>query len=250
MRPLSVQELLSVWEQGLAQGPVERALVLLTVACPESDRDTLAKMSIGHRDAILLTLREWTFGPRMAGIALCSKCGQKPELEFRISDIRVNFTPEPTDKPEPEIEVALTLTDYAVRFRAPNSLDLAAVSAEVGPIEQRQTLFERCLIVASRNSKAIAADQLPPEVVDAVEERLAQADPQADVQLDISCPFCGGRSRVAFDIVAFFWREIETWAQRTLRDVDALASAYGWSENDILSLSPVRRQFYLEMIGA
>jgi hypothetical protein len=32
--------------------------------------------------------------------------------------------------------------------------------------------------------------------------------------------------------------------------VHLLASAYGWSEGDILSMSPVRRQFYLEISGA
>jgi hypothetical protein len=45
------------------------------------------------------------------------------------------------------------------------------------------------------------------------------------------------------------WREIESMAGRLLRDVHALASAYGWHEKDILALSPVRRQFYLTLIG-
>jgi hypothetical protein len=32
--------------------------------------------------------------------------------------------------------------------------------------------------------------------------------------------------------------------------VHALASVYGWSEKEILSLSPARRQFYLEATRA
>jgi hypothetical protein len=50
-------------------------------------------------------------------------------------------------------------------------------------------------------------------------------------------------------VVSFFWMEVESWAYRILRQVHALASAYGWSEGDILAMSPWRRQFYLEMVS-
>jgi hypothetical protein len=250
MRALSVPELLGAWERGLAQRPVERALTLLTAACPESSRDALAALSIGRRDACLLTLREWTFGPRMASVVACPGCSQKPELNFSVADVRVNSIPDALAGPEPEMELAMAVSEYELRFRPLNSLDVAAASGQFDPLAQRQLLFERCLIAARQNGQPTTADRLPAEVIDAVEEHLAQADPQADVQLDISCPFCRKRWRAAFDIVTFFWREIEAWAYRILREVDTLASAYGWSEQDILALSPVRRQLYLELVGS
>ena len=37
-------------------------------------------------------------------------------------------------------------------------------------------------------------------------------------------------------------------ALRTLREIDVLATAYGWTETEILRLSPWRRQAYLEII--
>ena len=80
-------------------------------------------------------------------------------------------------------------------------------------------------------------------------DQMALADPQADVQLNLSCPACNHHWQSVFDIVSFFWSEIHAWAQRTLREIHALASAYGWREADILALSPRRRQLYLEMIG-
>ena len=58
------------------------------------------------------------------------------------------------------------------------------------------------------------------------------------------------RWRAVFDIVTFFWSEIEAWACRILREVHILASAYGWCERDILALTSARRQFYLEMVQA
>ena len=65
MRALSAPELLSVWERGQAQPPVQRTLTLLAAACPGILPDALAELSIGQRDARLLTLREWTFGPQL-----------------------------------------------------------------------------------------------------------------------------------------------------------------------------------------
>jgi hypothetical protein len=91
--------------------------------------------------------------------------------------------------------------------------------------------------------------QLPTEVIDAVIERMAQADPQANLQLAVACPSCNHQWQVVFDIVSFFWSELNTWAQRTLREVHTLARAYGWPEADILAMSPWRRQCYLEMVS-
>ena len=84
------------------------------------------------------------------------------------------------------------------------------------------------------------------DVVDAIVAHMAQADPQADIQLSLVCPQCGHQWQAAFDIASFFWSEINAWANRMLREVHILASRYGWSETDILAMSPWRRQFYLE----
>jgi hypothetical protein len=78
---------------------------------------------------------------------------------------------------------------------------------------------------------------------------MGEADPQAEVQLALACPACRHQWQVSFDIVSYFWSEINARSQRLLWEVHALASAYGWREADILAISPQRRQFYLEMVG-
>jgi hypothetical protein len=244
MHPLSVPELLGVWESGMAQDPVERALTLLGAACPETPREDLAALSIGRRDAALLTFRECTFGPHMSSLTECPQCGKQVELSFDVSSVRATPELEPTQ------DVVVGVAGYDLQVRPPNSVDVAAIAAEPAIERKRQRLFERCLVGARRNGQPAASDELPPEAIDVVAERLAEADPQADVQLDISCPFCGKGWRRTFDIGAFFWSEIEAWAARILQQVHILATAYGWSERDVLALSPVRRQFYLEMVGA
>jgi hypothetical protein len=79
---------------------------------------------------------------------------------------------------------------------------------------------------------------------------MSNADPMADIHLALNCPSCEHKWMAPFDIVAFLWREISAAARRLLREVHTLASAYGWTESEILALSPVRRRAYLEMIGA
>lgn len=243
MRTLSALELLEVWERGLDQGPVERALTLLAAACPETLPDALASLSIGRRDADLLALRERTFGSQMASVAMCPQCGERLELSFNAADLRV-------DPPsEPERVTSLNVDGYDVQFRPPNSLDLASLTSQPDTADQRRVLSEHCILAAHREGESISAEQLPPSVIDAVEDGMARADPQADVTLAISCPSCDHQWQGIFDIVAFFWGEIDAWASRILHEVHILALAYGWHEREILALSPGRRQFYLEMVG-
>jgi len=66
----------------------------------------------------------------------------------------------------------------------------------------------------------------------------------------LTCPACGHAFRVSFDIVSYFWSEVEDWAHRVLVDIHTLAAAYGWSERQILALSPMRRQLYVDMVRA
>jgi hypothetical protein len=79
-------------------------------------------------------------------------------------------------------------------------------------------------------------------------DALAEADPQADIELALACPACGQVSRHEFDVLAFFWSELQAWARNLLLEVHALAQAYGWTEPQVLALSPRRRRLYLEIL--
>ena len=243
MRALTATELLSVWERGLAQSATERALLLLATASSETPREVLAKLSIGQRDACLLMLREWTFGPELVSLMTCPGCGERLELTFKVSDLQVETQTELAEA------LSLSVADYEVHFRLPNSLDLAAIAESDDVMVARHLLLRRCLLAVQHDGEEISAEQLPADVVEAVAERMAQADPQADVQLAPSCPSCDHEWQATFDIVSFFWSEIDAWAHRMLRELHTLASAYGWREADILAMSPWRRRFYLEMVS-
>lgn len=242
MRSLSASELLNVWEWGRTQPPWSRALRLLATACPETPIDVLGKLSIGQRDALLLTLREWSFGSKLVSLAVCPSCGERLELNFNVADIRVAPLSEPVEM------ISLSVADYEISFRLPNSLDLMAIASHKHLATAADILVERCLVKVAHNDADVLVNQLPPHIIDVVAEQMAQADPQAEVQLAVSCPACCHQWQPLFDIGSFFWIEINAWAFRVLREVHTLATAYGWREADILAMSPNRRQLYLEMV--
>ena len=242
MRTLSAYDLLRVWEVGEDQHPLEKALTLLAAACPELTWDDLAALSVGQRDARLLTLREQTSGPKLNGFAECTRCAQRLEFDVAVADLRV--APDPDAAEEVRELVAEGL---ALRFRLPNSRDLAAVLGCQDQAAARSLLVQRCVLEASRDGVPVAGGELPAEAITALAQRMAECDPQAEVLLDLRCPACEHGWQALFDIVAFFWAELAAQAKRLLREVHALARAYGWREVDILGMSARRRQFYLEM---
>lgn len=244
LRPLSAADLLHVWERGQAQQPFQRALLLLSAAVPGVALADLARLSIGQRDSCLVTLREWAFGARLACVARCPACGERLELEVDTSAIRV--PPRDSSEGPPEL-LTLSAEGYEVQFRAPNSLDLAAADGADLP---RRVLLERCITSAFQNGGPISPAALPDTLANQVIRLMAECDPGADIQFALICPACGHGWSAQFDIAAYFWEEIEAWARRALREVHTLALAYGWSEAEILALSPRRRRIYLEMVSA
>jgi hypothetical protein len=228
MRALSTAALLEVWERGSGQSLFQRALILLAAASPDTSPDDLARLPIGQRDGRLLTLRELTFGPRVTGVAECARCRARLEFDFDTADTRAAVS----DAGDPASQTfAIAVDDVAVRYRLPNSLDLAAV-----------------VLAIDRGGAAVPVQSAPPALLDAVVTHMGQSDPQGDLQLTFNCPSCADQREIAFDVASFFWTEIEAWASRTFRDVHALASAYGWREADILAMSPWRREQYLDLV--
>jgi 4-hydroxy-3-methylbut-2-en-1-yl diphosphate synthase IspG/GcpE len=256
MRVLSASDLLTVWERAAHASPPQQALALLSAACPDRDPDALADLSIGHRDALLLRLREATFGPHLTGIVACPSCGEQIEITVNVGDLTTQVTrPALAVDANGEVasaagEVAMDVGDYGLRMRAPSSRDLMAAAAQVDLASARTVILRRCVVSAECSGTAVAVGEVPEAVLVLAEQRLAEADPQAELRVRLACPACGRDTTTILDIVSFFWREIEAWACRILREVHTLASAYGWTEETILALSPFRRQCYLELVGS
>ena len=248
MHALTTQALLAAWERGkIAPHRAARAIVLLSAAHDEAARSALEQLSIGERDRLLLRMRAEIFGSQLAAVVECPQCGTGLEMEFATTDISV--VRERVHLPDAPIPLSLQQGDYAVTFRLPNSLDLAAVHSLKDPTLPKTILLERIVSLALCRHQPIRPGDLPEEVVEAIEKVLAEVDPQAEIWLNLVCAACGRDSKALFDVVSFFWSEVDAWAKRLLREVHSLARAYAWREADILAMSPSRRRLYMEMLG-
>ena len=240
MRGLSASLIVGVWERGQSLDAVERALLLLSVACPGVQSEELAEMSIGRRDAHLFALRRQIFAGDLDGFAECPKCAAG--VEYRLP-------PEasPQSAAEQDEPFEFSHDEFSLRLRMPNSGDMAAARDCAGMEEARRSLAQRCVLEARRAGAVLAAEELPEPVMDSLSEFLDDAAPSSELLIDLVCPQCGHRWQVVFDIASYLWTEISALAKRFLREVHILARAYGWREADILSMSAKRREYYLEM---
>jgi hypothetical protein len=213
-------------------------------------RDQLAALPVTQRDELLLSLREQTFGPVVDAFVQCSRCSEKLEFTLSAADIRSRIENEKNTNRPKGIEAPLEVVseDIKVCFRLPDSRDLAAAAGCDDLQDARRLIVRCCVREAYTAGESLDIDTLPVHALDAVGTQIAQYQQQTEVLLQLQCPACKHNRQMIFDIASFLWTEIESEAKRLLREVHILASAYGWREADILSLSPLRRQFYLEAV--
>jgi hypothetical protein len=174
-------------------------------------------------------LRIATFGRHLGGLAQCPRCNA--QLEFGFD----------SEAPEPNAHAEDFVTAGGLRFRLPNSRDLAlAITDGNDETAIAQRLVRRCCVDANDDTAWTEALYSEAEVVlDTMSER-------AGLQLHLNCADCGAQWQAPLDVCDWLWREIERHAKSLLDEVHCLASSYGWTEQQVLALSPARRAAYLE----
>jgi hypothetical protein len=227
MLHLSAGQLLGGWDSVLGEALPVRAAVLASLA-GNVPLNEVMRWSIARRDMALFDLHARTFGDSLDAVVRCPACDDLLEMQFELSRIR------PVEGGPPEADrIEVLVGERRVACRLPNTEDLIAAAACRDVAAARDALLERCVEVDDPEVREQAAGLLVSP---------------ADVQLALTCPSCAHEWRSPFDIASFVWRELDEWAVRTLQDIHAIASAYGWTEEQILQLSARRRQTYVEMI--
>jgi hypothetical protein len=230
MPAMDPHALISCWETGRRRHTLDRALLLHAVAAPAEPPDALADRPIGQRNAALIRFRRALFGDELQSCLACPACGE--QLEFSLS-ANALLARAPEDVTDVSVD--------GVRVRMPTTRDLASVAGEPDEASAVRKLFER--LIGEPGAPAPSRALL---TADQVTRALDDADPCIDVAIDVTCPACAHGWNAPFDIVDFLWEEIDVRARRLLDEVHVLASAYGWTEADILRLSDARRSAYLE----
>lgn len=233
---LGAEDIVRIWERGRREHPVDRALTMLAILS-RRPRQELAEISVERRDGMLLELRSRLFGDALGGYAACPRCGCGVDVSLTASS------------EEPEERFAIEVGGMSLQVRLPTSLDLAAVAGCESVAEARRMLVRRCIEGDRAGGGYLVGESAfdGEDVVVAVETELDRRAGVSAGAVVLDCPDCEHGWAMELDVAAFTWREIEILAGRLLCHVDVLARRYGWSEREILGLSPARRRFYLEL---
>jgi hypothetical protein len=224
--------MLDLWDAGARAPAWQRAALLLQWAWPEAD---VHLWPAGLANARLLELRSALFGAAWHCVADCPACAQVAELRL---DIAALLAAAPDAGPATAGRHAVDAGAGSTGFRVPLLGDLAQLTGTGSPAAVR--LLD---VIAD-------APCLPAAARGAISDALLRLDPLAAIDLVVDCPACGHQWRAAAEPGPMLWVELSALARRLLAEVAQLASAFGWSEQQVLALPPTRRQCYLDMVPA
>ncbi|KEF42615.1 MAG: hypothetical protein ER33_04960 [Cyanobium sp. CACIAM 14] len=196
--------------------------------------------TLGARTAALLDLLATTEGMAPLGLqARCRQaaCGALFEFDLSIEAVLdAVLQQEPADGP-----ISSTLPDTRpLTLRKPTGRDLQDwCSRGLSSREQAVEAMVRSLVIEG---------EVRREDTPAIAGILAEADPLVAFGVSCTCPVCGAPAEVPVDLEAIALRRLRQRQHSLLREIHALASRYGWSEEQILAIPPARRARYLTLI--
>lgn len=227
------RRILSLWERAVGRSRWTREDELLGGAGEPR--------GLGDRNRALLAIRNALFGRDWPLRSDCPACGTACEFEVDSVDL--------VDALAGQIEPAqgsaeLDWHGRSIPVRALTADDLRGVADHDDIAGAARALMARCL------PPDLDPSQLSENDVDALEGWIESLDPAAAITFALACPACGHQWQALVDVANALWTEVQRAAELSLTDVDALARAYGWSEEQVISLPPVRRAAYLQLVAA
>ena len=238
--------LLSAWEAASAAPPLARgaAVVAALAAGPGAGgtRDQADPLDLPLPRLARLAARchREAFGDVVAGLLRCPACGLALDVDVRLTDVIPTASQDGGPAAGEESEVVPDGRGGRLAVRAPTVRDLVSAA---GRPDAAEVIAGRCV----RSVDAGPPPRLGPEDLERVDAALERLAGEAVPVLRTVCPGCGGEVAAVLDASALLWERVRTAAPAVLRDVARLAAAFGWSEADVLALSPRRRAAYLEL---
>ncbi|MGP8305592.1 T4 family baseplate hub assembly chaperone [Vibrio sp. YIC-376] len=262
LNALSDNKQVEVWELASSCRGQNRAAIMASAYLPDSLKPSFNNWSVAGRDHLLLLAYQCQFGDDINVSTSCTECGEKAELSFTASQIlstaSVSFNNgwnAVTRTLDTEVYLPLYheihIDGVQCRFRLPCIADLMAVK------QGDSVLFQFAQRVLDQESfKQVSRKLAEKEDVhsgwealfDELERGMLECEPLSVVSLVTACPECGAKAEHQFDIASQFWAQLSAHVEKQLWDVHLLASAYGWSSQDILAMSPARRRRHISMI--
>jgi hypothetical protein len=187
--------------------------------------------------AVALAIRRAWIGDRVLSEGRCPdpECGERVDVSFSgLTYLAHHRAVRPRNVRSGD-DGWFQLVSAPARFRIPSVADLLAAQASGEPAA---TLASRCLDPVG----------LPVRTARAVDRALAKLAPTAEGLIGGQCPACGADVAMRFDPLTYTVLELKDSFAGIYRETHALASAYGWPEETILSQPRSRRRRYAELV--
>jgi hypothetical protein len=206
----------------------------------EGDDTVVRRLTVGDREALLLGLRGLVFGDDLACVVDCPACGERMDLDLQVSDLLVT----PYDEAPEERTIGFEHEGRPLKavVRLPTGADQEAAARRADVEAGVAELVSRCVV-------SVDEPVSPHALADAVSGPLAAFDPQAEITIDTVCPACDEPVIALVDAAAVLLAELTVGDDRLIREIDAIARVYHWSEEEILGLDVRRRRRYLELLA-
>ncbi len=166
----------------------------------------------------------------------CEKCSEPFDFSVDLADLPV--TSARAGYPKSTIEIDGKAVDISV----PTGGDQLAVAGIDDESAAARELFWRCVSVRDSQTKR---KKFPAKWVAKIEAAIEDMAPAMPFCVAADCPECNSANLVPINVT----RWLRQLAGGPLDDVHTIASAYGWSEMDILVLSRQRRKAYVARIS-
>jgi hypothetical protein len=188
------------------------------------------------RDCILAELYIRTFGDRIESTLRCKDCGIQFDIDFSLRELTATVEQRSPNRDYASIKPNLFEAVGGWRFRLPTGREECAMAGcDRGTAEA--ALFEVC----------VAEAQSQPNIAD-LQTALEEVAPLLELELSACCPECERIHLVQFDIQTYLLRSLLNEQGRRIFEIHRLAAAYGWSLDEILSLTRTERRRLVEQV--
>ena len=213
------------------------------ITTPQKD-ELFKSLTIGDRVCLLLNLQKITFGNILSCVTKCNFCSDQASFDFNIDDLlNLNLNTKHEDN------YPVKTKNFSLNIRPLTVLDqqLLLSASSHGNIKKNSTnqLMKSCIV----SSVPSLPETFPEEIVDAINIKLNEIDPMANIILDLACPECKKSLQIPFDVEDFILRQIRSQTSSLEKEIHWLALNYKWSENDILNLPIQKRHRYIQLIN-
>lgn len=217
---------------------------LLAACSAPADAEHWWQRTVGERTAALLAVLRASQGGEVIEHRLrCEQpgCAERFDIELPYAALGVGPLETLGVGPVPQHIVLPRDNAPPLPLRLPTGADLRAW--------RRMALDPRGDAQWAMLNQLCQAGELRPQDSAHAAAALAQADPLVAFSVTSGCPACGTEAEIEVDLEALALQRLAAQQRQLLRDVHVLASRYGWSEAEVMALSPARRARYVELIA-